>query len=438
MSDSGFGYVKFLRDSAPYINTHRGKTFVLALSGDAVAHPNFTSLIHDIALLTSLGIKLVLVHGARQQIDARLTRQNIATAFARNIRITDNTALDCVKDAVGNTRIGIESKLSMGGVNSPMQGAQIRVAGGNFITAKPLGIRDGIDYQHTGEVRKVDRDSIQKQLDDGAIVLLSSLGYSPTGETFNLCYEDVATQTAIALKAEKLMVFASEQAITDTSGNLKQVISLHEVHDCLKGLFDNSPLYMALLACYQACENGVSRGHIISFSEDGSLLSELFTREGSGTLILRNGSEVIRQATIDDIGGLLDLIEPLESEGVLVKRSREILETEVSRFMVMQHSEGMLVGCAALYPFANGKSAELACLATHPDFHNQGFATRMLEQIEQHAKKHGINQLFVLTTQAAHWFQEKGFAASSLTDLPVEKQSLYNFQRNSKIFMKQL
>lgn len=434
-------YVKFLRDTSPYINTHRGKTFVLALSGEAVAHANFNHIVQDIALLNSLGIRLVLVHGARAQIAQRLESCDISASFDCNKRITDAVTMECVKDAVGGTRITIESQLSTDTVNSPMHGAKIRVVSGNFVTAKPLGVRSGIDFHHTGEVRRIDRKGIISQLDSGAIVLLSPIGYSPTGEAFNLNYEDVATQAAVALQAEKLMIFSSQAGIIGPSGKLEKMISLPEVAGWLDQLTDSNPSYHALQACSQACENGVPRGHIVSFQEDGALLTELFTREGSGTLILQDGLEVIRQAAIEDIGGLLELLTPLEEQGVLVRRSRELLETEIFRFSVMQYFEGTIIGCAALYPFTDASgntSAELACVAIHPDFQNRGFAVRLLANIEQEAAKQGIQQVFVLTTQTSHWFRENGFTETTIDQLPEEKQSLYNFQRNSKILIKHL
>ena len=385
--------VKFLRDTAPYINTHRGKTFVLALSGEAVGHANFTNIVHDIALLHSLGIKLVLVHGAKTQVEERLKSCAITAKFDQHTRITDNESM-------------------------------------------------------AGEVRRIDQKSIQKQLGDGAIVLLSPIGYSPTGEAFNLDYEDIATHAAISVGAEKLIMFNAAHGIADQQGNLIKMLSLNEVPGCLDNLNGEIALQRALMACYQACENSVSRGHIISHAYNGALIEELFTREGNGTLVLKNGENTIRQASIDDVGGLLELISPLEEQGALVKRSRELLETEISRFSIIEHAEGMLVGCAALYPF-NGSgsnnsdknsdgSAELACVATHPDFLNQGIASQLLEHIESLALQQDIKKLFVLTVKAGHWFKEKGFVDVSLDDLPTERQTLYNLQRNSKIFCKKL
>ncbi len=431
-------YVKFFRETSPYINRHRGKTFVIALPGEAICHTNFTHIIHDIALLNSLGMRIVLVHGARPQLEQRLEQRQLTLQYADHTPITDSQAMECVKDAVGSVRISIESLLSMGLANSPMHGARIRVVGGNFITAKPFGIREGIDFQYSGEVRKIDRAGIQSQLDDAAIVLLSSVGYSPTGEAFNLSYEDVATQAAITLGAEKLIFLGTDAGLNDAKGTLLKSINLSQAQQMLEEIIEPA-LFGALQGAYQACLSGVPRCHLISYSDDGALLGELFTRDGVGTLVLQHGEEVIRQASIDDITGILDLISPLEEQGVLVKRSRELLETEISRFYVIAHPEGMLIACAALYPFNDGKAAELACVVTHPDFHNQGLATRLLEHLQNKAKNElELEALFVLTTQAAHWFQENGFVATNLAQLPQEKAELYNYQRKSKIFYKRL
>ncbi len=432
------GYVKFFRDSSPYINMHRGKTFVIALAGDGVLHSNFAHIIHDIALLNSLGIRIVLVHGARAQIEQRLAAAGLEPVFHNHQRITDEAAMACVKDAVGSTRIAVEATLSMGLANSPMHGARLRVVSGNFITAKPVGVRDGIDFHLTGEVRKIDSTGIRSQLDGGALVLLSSLGYSATGEAFNLTYENVATEAAVALGAEKLILFTEEDGVGDAAGNLIRMLGMDQVPELLAGANLKPPLANSLAAGHTACRKGIPRTHLISYQKDGALLRELFTREGEGTLLLRHGGETVRAAAIEDVPGLLDIISPLEEQGVLVKRSRELLETEISRFYLVVDAEQVTVACAALYPFADGHSAELACVATHEDYKNRGFAAKLLAHIEKQAWGMGIGSLFVLTTQTAHWFLEHGFVPSSLEELPAEKKELYNYRRNSKIFRKQL
>jgi amino-acid N-acetyltransferase len=428
-------YVKFFRDTSPYINMHRGKTFVIAISGEGIGHPNFHHITHDIALLNSLGIRIVLVHGARPQIDERLNGCGLPQQIHLGQRVTDETAMACVKEAAGSARISIEAMLSLGLANSPMHGSRLRVVSGNFITAKPMGVREGIDFHLTGEVRKVDSEGLHRQLDDGAIVLLSPLGYSVTGEAFNLTYESVATEVAVALKAEKLILFDQVDGVFNQHGELIRLLPLGEAEKLASSSDGCSPL---LQACISACRRGVARSHLINHGKNGALLGELFTRAGEGTLVLRNGQETIRQATLDDVPGLLDIIAPLEEQGVLVKRSRELLEAEISRFYLLVDAENVIAACAALYPFSAHPAAELACVATHVDYKNRGFAARLLSHIESEAKQQGIGALFVLTTQTSHWFREQGFEPSSLEQLPEEKQALYNYTRKSKIFAKVL
>ena len=429
-------YVDFFRQTSPYIHKHRGKTFVIAVDGDTVAHANFHRTIHDIALLQSLGIRIVLVHGGRPQIDQCIAQAGAQSQFHNQLRITDSNAMQSVKQALGSTRWKIEAELSTGLPNSPMHGAQIKAIGGNFITAKPIGILDGVDYQHTGEVRGIDTESIQQQLELGGLVLLSPIGFSPTGEAFNLSYQEVAAKTAIAINAEKLILVTDVKGILQDK-NLIRSLSVPEAKSLQETSTDSAQNKLLGTACF-ACSEGVNRVHLVSCAEDGALLTELFTRDGSGTLVMQDHSEVIRPATIDDVGGILDLITPLEEQQILVKRSRELLETEISQFTLVVHPEGNLLGCAALYPVADSNEGEIACMATDPEFLGQGIATRLLQSLEADAAQLGIKKLFVLTTQTAHWFLEKGFVETELNDLPEQKQSLYNYQRNSRIFSKSL
>jgi|TARA_B110000503_G_scaffold70185_1_gene109234 amino-acid N-acetyltransferase len=427
-------YVKFLRQTSPYIHAHRGKTFVIAISGDAVLQSNFHSMVHDIALLQSLGMRTVVVHGARPQINKRLALSGIETSFEQHLRITGSEAMLCIKEAVGSTRLAIESQLSMGLPNSPMHGARIRVIGGNFVTAKPLGVRDGVDFQRTGEVRRIDSQAIKRQLDDNSIVLISPIGFSATGESFNLNYEDLAAQVAITLKAEKLILVSDSPGVMN-KGSLLRTLSLPQLAELLETSKDVQQISL-LGAAAHACQLGVERVHLVSYQQDGALLSELLTRDGSGTLISKDYGEIIRAATIEDVGGILELITPLEDQSVLVKRSRELLEAEIARFTVVVHPEGFIVGCAALYPTADKQIGEVACVATHTDFNGQGIGSRLFDQIEFQARLQRRSSLCVMTTQAAHWFLEKGFVRAEVTDLPANKQSMYNYQRNAGVFYK--
>ena len=435
MSNESTQHIRWFRNSAPYINAHRGRTFVIVFDGEAALHPNFSNIIHDIALLHSLGVRLVLIHGARPQIASRLAEAGLDTAFHEGVRITDTHALEYVKDACGNLRAGIEALLSMGLPNSPMQGASIRVMGGNFVTARPIGVVDGVDYQHTGRVRRVDETAIARQLDQGFIVLLSPLGYSPTGEVFNLSLEDLAVHTASSVGADKLLLFGEARGILK-DGELVRQCNLSQALELLHGELAEDQ-HRLLLTARQACKAGVRRAQIISYAEDCALLQELFTHDGSGTLVGPDEYEQSRVAIIEDVGGILELIEPLEREGVLVKRSREMLETEISRFRVLER-DGRIIACAALYPFPEQGIGELACIVTHPDYRGEDRGGRLLRELEQVAQRLGLAEVFVLTTQTAHWFIEQGFEEADSDRLPPEKQSLYNLQRNSKVFLKPL
>jgi amino-acid N-acetyltransferase len=431
-------FVHWFRRATPYVHAHRGRTFVIAFGGEAVADARFPNLVHDLALLHGLGIRLVLVHGARPQIEERLSQRGAELRYVKGLRVTDEEALACVKEAAGVVRVEIEALLSLGLANSPMAGVRIPVASGNFVTAKPLGVLDGVDYLHTGVVRRIDRDALRQRLDDGAIALVPPIGYSPTGEVFNLSAADVARSAAIALRADKLIFLLEEPGVTDGAGNVVSNILSGDVETLLA---ESAPfpedLAQSLRTGADACIQGVERVHLIGRRIDGALLRELFTRDGIGTLITAQPYEELRPARIDDVAGILELLRPLEEAGVLVRRSRERLETEIDRFFLLER-DGMVIACAAIYCYLADGMGELACVAVHPEYRNRGRGDRLLERMEAIARQRGIGRLFVLTTQTAHWFRERGFEPARLSDLPMEKQTLYNYRRNAKVFIKRL
>ena len=436
-------HVDWFRQSAPYIHAHRDSTIVILFGGEAVEHSSFAHFIHDIALLSSLGVRIVLVHGARPQIKQRLTEAHIKSEFADGMRITLHEHMPTVEQAVGQVRTRIEAQLSMGLPNTPMSGASVRVVSGNFITAQPHGIRNGIDYGQTGNVRSVDADTIDQHLSNNNMILLSPVGYSPTGETFNLRAEDIATETAIALNADKLIFVMESDDVTDKNGNLLQQLNLPQAENWLKNHKpdDNASkqhgTQLHLKNAAHACRGGVRRVHLISRQYDGALLLELYTRDGIGTMVTADNYEGLRTANIEDIGGIMGLISPLEEEGVLVKRSREQLELDINNFTVIER-DGMIIACAAIFTFDKEKTAELACLAVHRDYQIHGRGDDLMQHLEWQARKKHIKKLFTLTTQTMHWFIERGFSECNLDELPVEKKSLYNFQRNSKVLCKLL
>ncbi|MBM4208233.1 MAG: amino-acid N-acetyltransferase [Gammaproteobacteria bacterium] len=429
-------FVSWFRNSAPYIHAHRNKTFVISFGGEAVIADDFDHHVHDFALLNSLGIRLVLVHGIRPQIDQRLQELNISARFHHNLRITDDIALQCVKEAAGTVRVEIEALLSMGLANSPMAGSGLKVASGNFVTAKPLGVIDGIDYCHTGEVRKIHASSIQQQLEQKNIVLISPIGYSPSGEIFNLSAEQVATSVAIALQAEKLVFLAEQSVINPDSNEAIKQITADEAAQFLQNHPDvPNLLALPLRAAIQSCQAGVGRVHVIDRHIDGALLLELFSHDGVGALISSAPFEVLRPAVLNDLGGILELIKPLEQQGKLAKRSREKIEMEISDYIVLER-DGLIIGCLALHDDEAGQFGAIACLAVHPDYQGSARGQRLFDYGCQKAKKLNLKKLFVLSTQTAHWFIERGFEPSTIAALPESLRTLYNPERNSKVLCK--
>lgn len=429
-------FVEWFRAAAPYIHAFRGKTFVIAFGGDTLLREDFVDLIHDVNLLNALGVRLVLVHGVRPQVEARLTQRGLSARYVKGLRVTDAEALACVKEAVGTVRVEIETLLSLGLPNTPMAGAEIRVASGNYVIAQPAGVVGGVDTQFTGQVRKVNEGAIRERVSNGDIVLLSPLGYSPTGEVFNLTLEEVATTTAIAIKADKLIFLLDHGDTVDADDARIDQLTAAEAQKMARNLPDGDmKLYLPHAA--RACKAGVARVHLVSANAEGALLVELFTHGGVGTMVTRESVDILRPASIDDVGGILQLIEPLEADGTLVRRERERLEQEIGQFIVNEF-DGRIVGCVALYPFTDTQSGEMACLAVNPDFRDGGRGAALLDGAVAQAKKDGLKQLFVLTTRTTHWFIERGFTLASPDDLPSARKEMYNWKRRSKVLVKTL
>lgn len=435
-------FVRALRAAAPYVHAHVDKVFVIAFGGAICEREDFEHFLYDVALLHSLGVKLVLVHGARAQIDRKLAEKGLVSHHAGSLRITDAATLECVKEAAGSLRMGIEAKLSTSLASTPMGGARVKVAGGNWVIAKPVGVRGGVDHQHTGEVRRIDADSLRQVLDQGRIALVSNIGYSPTGEIFNLRYEDVATAVATTLAADKLIFIVDSNpddwklaADTGDAGQLS-LSEATQLFDNAAHLSDADRAHLA--AALAAARGGVKRTHLIGAQEEGALLRELYTRDGVGLMLYTDANyEAVREASIEDVGGILALIQPLEDAGVLVPRSREQLELEIGQFDVMVR-DGLVIACCAMFPFTQKNMGEFSCVAVHADYRGEGRAGALLKRAEDRAHQLGLKQLFALTTATEHWFLEHGFVEGRIEDLPVQKQGIYNYQRNSIVLMKSL
>jgi amino-acid N-acetyltransferase len=430
-------FVAWLRDVAPYVHAHRGRTFVVGFVGELVEAGRLNALVHDLSLLHAMGTRLVVVHGSRPQVQAQLRLKGIEARFSHGMRITDSASLECAKEAAGEIRLDLEAAFSQGLPNTPMAHARIRVVSGNFVTARPVGILDGIDFEHTGVVRKVDAEAIRHALDAGSVVLASPLGFSPTGEAFNLTMEDAATSIAVALKADKLILVTDLDGVRDRAGTLHEELTVAQAEDMLAAREVVADTAFNIENMLRACRHGVARAHLVPFALDGAVLLELFTHDGVGTMLATEHLESMREATIDDVGGLLKLLAPLEADGTLVKRPRERIEREIDRFTVLEH-DGVIYGCAALYPFAATRMGELAALTVLPQYQNYGDGERLLRRIEARARQAGLTRLFVLTTRTAHWFIKRGFVTAGVESLPDERQQMYNWQRRSQVLVKDL
>ena len=437
-------FVPWFRAVAPHIHAYHGKTFVIGMAGELIAAGKLNNFVQDLAILHAIGIKLVLVHGFRPQVNEQLKAKGQTSRYAHGMRITDEVALDCAQEAAGQLRFEIEAAFSQGLPNTPMANATVRVVSGNFLTARPVGIVDGVDFMHSGYVRRVDSATIRRAIDIGALVLLSPFGFSPTGEAFNLTMEDVATATAMALQADKLLFISEVPGIRenhdDPESPIDTELALVDAKRLLARLPEakqpTDPAFY-LQHCVRACEGGVERSHILSFAVDGAILQEVFTHDGIGTMVVDEKLESLREASSDDVGGILTMIEPFERDGTLVKRSRTEIERDIGNYTVIEH-DGIIFGCAALYPYPEARTAEMAALTVSPQVQGQGDGERILKRVEQRAKAMGLDSIFVLTTRTMHWFIKRGFVQVDAEWLPEARKRKYNWDRRSQVFVKKL
>ncbi len=442
-----FTFVPWFRSVAPYIHMHRGKTLVVGVPGEAIAAGALPNIVQDLTLIHSMGLQIILVYGFRPQVNEQLAAKGYPPSYHKGIRITDEVALDCVLEAAGQLRYEVEAAFSQALPNTPMAGAMVKVVSGNFVTARPMGIVDGVDYQHTGLVRKVDVGLIQQLLDQGTIVLLSPLGFSPTGEAFNLSMENVATAVASELHADKLIFVSEIPGIPEKpleppgeDNRIDTELPLADAERLLRQLpFPEKPSDLAfyLSHCVTACRNGVERSHIIPYAVDGSILLEIYMHDGIGTMVVDEKLESLREATIEDVGAILQLIEPFEEDGTLIKRQRHEIERDAHLYTVIEH-DGVIFGCAALYPYPEDKTGEMASVTVSAQVQGQGDGDKLLRRIEQRARAMGLESIFVLTTRTMHWFIKRGFKVVDADWLPEARKRKYNWDRKSQVLVKKL
>jgi amino-acid N-acetyltransferase len=417
--------IETFRSAAPYIYAHQGNVFVITIPSRLLEGDHLSALIQDLALMQTLGIKLVLVYATGVFPLGKTKRP-----------VIDPKKLLKVQHKIGGLQSRIESLFSTGLINTPMAGMKLTTVSGNFVHAKPTGVVDGVDLQFHGEVRRVDTQAIQDQLEHGNIVLLSSLGYSPSGECFYLDEYDVATTVAASIPSEKLIFLMDENTLQNSRKQRIKFLTLKSAQELLSRRKTLSKtLKQHIEFAINACLNRVQRVHLLSTDVPGALLQELYSHDGAGTLITAEHYNDIRPATIEDVGGIISLIEPLEEQQILVHRTREQIELEIHNYDVIER-DGFVIACGALHPLKQQHIGEIACLAVHPDFQNEGHGNRLLKHLEQKAWSLGLDSVFVLTTKALHWFRENGYRKSSIEELPITKQKTFNYQRNSRVYLK--
>lgn len=439
MTATANDFLTHFREAAPYIQNLSGKTLVVGISSSLLEGSTLAAIAADLRLLAGFGIRLVVVHGSRQQINRLAQAAGHTSAYHRNRRITDDDAMRYTKQACGMLHADLEAALSFkngDSIHTAQRNRPQRIAGGNFVTARPFGVLDGIDMQHTGRVRKIDTAAVKHALDNRAIVLISPIGHSLSGRSFNLSMTDIAEAAAIALEAEKLIFITPLRGITDTEGRLISNLTVPQAQALLAQNAVPAEQQRWLHAAVNALKSRVRRCQILSGSLPGSLIGELFTRHGTGTSIAGGDFVTIRPARSRDIAGIVRLIRPLEAQGILLPRSRTYLENHIGQFSILE-DDGRLCGCVALKIYPEEAAAELSCLAVAPDTRDSGHGERLLEHIIAAAAAQGINRLFALSTQTGEWFLERGFCHAPADTLPHERLAEYRQNgRASHIFVR--
>jgi amino-acid N-acetyltransferase len=407
----------WFRNTAPYINTHRGTTVVVGLRHGATTHHNFINVVHDLALMQSLGLRLVIVHEHQPIPLTPVPSEAMPTLIA----------------SILEARTHIERMFSMGLPNSPLHNARLRVISGNFVTARPVGVINGVDHGARGLVRHVDVSGITHALDGSSICLISALGYSPAGELFALDALDVMRVVGRSIGADKLIIMSDFNGIEARDGSLYRQLTV----DSARAVTATADQRECIELACDACDVGIPRAHLISFQADGGLLKELYTHDGVGTMISPDEYEQVKLAEAHDLAGVIELIRPLQLEGLLVERSNDQIERDLGHYTVVT-KDSRVIACAALIKNKESDIAEIASVATHPDYRDAGWGERLVDRLVEDAKKSNISRVYVRTTQTGHWFQELGFNAANETELPDIERQKAQYDRNSNILIRLL
>lgn len=420
-----------LRGILQYIPQFREKTFVLAIDGAIVTDENFATLLLDVAVLRSLNIRVVLVHGASAQIKALAEKQGTKPSNCDGSGITDESTLQIAINAANRLTHEILEGLSAN---------DLRAACSNAIIAHPLGIIQGVDQRFTGKVEKVDVEMLQTLLGQGIIPVIPPLGFDGDGKTYRVNSDGVAVAVAAALKATKLMFITAQDGILVQGRVIRQMLvaDLESVLALQRN--DIAPdLLSKALHAVAACKSGIPRVHVINGKVDEGLLAEVFSNEGIGTLIYANEYQQIRRAMKKDVRAIQMLTKQAVESAELVKRTRAMIEKQLSDYFIFEIDKNP-VACVALHIYPDQKKGELACLYVNAMHENRGIGRKLIQFIETKAREMGLNELITLSTQAFTYFQSKGgFSEGTPNDLPPGRREKYDQSgRNSKVLVKKL
>jgi amino-acid N-acetyltransferase len=420
-----------LRGILQYIPQFREKTFILSLDGAIITSENFSNILLDVAVLRSLNIRVVLVHGASAQIKALAQEQKLKPSDLDGAGITDAETLQLALTAANRLSHEILEGLSAN---------DLRAACTNAIIAHPMGIIQGVDHLFTGKVERVDVELLQTLLNQGIVPVVPPLGFDGDGKTYRVNSDSVAVAVADALKATKLIFIASQEGILCDGQLIRQMLVV-DLDNLLANRRDQIAPEVLSKAIHAsaACRAGVQRVHIINGKVDEGLLTEVFSNEGIGTLIYANEYQQIRRALKKDIRHILMLTKDSVASDELIKRSRPAIEKSLNDYFLFEIDKNP-VACVALHLYPEHGKGELACLYVNPSHENQGIGRKLIQFVENKARELGLNELITLSTQAFTYFQSKGgFAEGSPEDLPPARREKYEQSgRNSKVLIKKL
>lgn len=421
-----------LRGILQYVPQFRGRTFVVALDGEIVASEGFSNILLDLAVLRSLNVKIVLVHGAAVQIQALAEKRKITASNSDGTAVTDDATIELSIDAI--TRLSNDIMRSLTAV-------QIRAAIANAVIAHPVGVVNGVDQKHTGEIEKVDTETLQGFLDQGILPVAPPLGYDSRGGTLRVNSDAVALKIATALNAAKIIFVTAVEPDLDLKNQVARQITADRADEIRKEIKERIPPGIAskLKHAVRACQQGVPRVHLLNGLRDDALLAELFSNEGVGTMVFADDYRQIRPANLADVDEMLLMMRWAVEDQKIVERSREEITAQLDEFSVIE-IDGNVVGCVAVHHFEKEKVAEIACLHVKRNHDGMGYGHVLVESAEKRAAELGAKQIFAFSTQAAGFFEKLGY--TRLDDFSILPKSRREYRessgRNSVVLIKSI